>query len=648
MRFSKFIGLGAAMALVAMMLVPVLAQEDPGAGNGGVIVESNFGDDASSFNPLVTSDATSSDLQALMFPDIIAVDDVTLSEAPNIPQGMAAGWEYDETGTVLTLTLREDMFWADGEQITANDWFWAYEATKSGVVDTPRTSVLYQLDDGTLTDGTIHEVTVIDDFTLEIRLGNVIIDEETGEVVLDEEGNPVLTPNCVALSDINDISPVPSHIFDAAFGEDLTLMNNDPYFIPQSDGGFGTFGPFTDPFIEFGVQVSLLRDESYTDVGLQLGYVAPSEYILQNVEDQTIEYERFLAGDFDYLASVASARQNELRAMVESGEADFQIIEYPANGYTYMGFNTADPTNPQPGRDTEGNLIDQGLHPFFGDQMVRRALSHAVDVDALIGTRPTDDAPATGILEGNGFPIATHNHPGLSSTDDELEALGVTVREFDLELAVSMLNEAGWVDNDGNGILECEGCLYATEVDPSFEGTEFEFELLTNAGNVAREATGETLREQFAEIGVVVNFQAIEFGTLVDELLGQQFDAIIIGWSLGLPFTPSGGILAFFGVGNDIPGGGFNTGSIQNPELDALMQAADALPAAEDGSYGACDPAERDRLYAEGQALVYEIQPYLFLYAGNVMGAAQGDLGNWDPLPYNQLWNIEAFVAADR
>ncbi len=632
-HLTKFLLLGAIAVLFGALIVPTFAQDDVAPGEGGTIVTDNIGDDPSTFIPLIGSDTTSSSIYSRMYPTIIGLDPVTFEATPGVPQSMAAGWEYDESGTVLTITLRDDITWSDGTPITAADYMYSYEATRSGVMDTPRTSALWELADGTVTGGEIHSVEAVDDYTVVVRLGSVVRDEE-GNPVETEDGSIQLVPNCEAINVINDITPVPAHIYNVAFGEDYAAINEDPYFVPETeDGTVVTFGPWTDPFLEIGVQVSLVADQTYPDT--QLGFVAPGEWLLQNVGDQTVAYERFLAGEFTYISVVAN-QQNNLRAVAE--ENGFQVLEYPANGYTYMGYNLADPTNPQPGLDEEGNLIDQGVHPIFGDIRVRQAIAYAVDVRSIIGTAPTEDADATGILEGNGYPIATHNHPGLSSTDDELAELGVEPYPFDQARADELLTEAGWTDSDGDGVRECNGCETAEE------GTVMEFELLTNSGNILRESTGETIRAQLAEVGITVNFQAIEFGTLVDELLGQQFDAIIIGWSLGLPFSPGGGLKAFYGVGNDIPGGGFNTGSVQLPEMDALVDQADSLPAAEDGSYEACDPDTRDQLYAEAQAIIWEHQPYLFLYAGNVMVAAQPGVGNFDPLPYNPTWNEDAWT----
>ncbi|MEZ4658647.1 MAG: hypothetical protein R2911_13835 [Caldilineaceae bacterium] len=44
------------------------------------------------------------------------------------------------------------------------------------------------------------------------------------------------------------------------------------------------------------------------------------------------------------------------------------------------------------------------------------------------------------------------------------------------------------------------------------------------------------VQDQLNSIGFNIDFQAIEFGTLVGELLGQTFDMVIIGWTgLGRP-----------------------------------------------------------------------------------------------------------------
>lgn len=617
-RISRLLVIGMAIALLSALVLPVTAQ---GPGEGGVVITDNIGGDPSTFNPLLGSDTVSSSVYAWMYPDIVGLDSRNLEQAPRIDpetgepnpyvsQALTDSWEYDETGTVVTLYLRQDAFWSDGTQITADDYIWAAEAVQSGLTSSPRTSAFAVLADGTRTGGTIVDIEKIDDFTIQITLG---------DAEFDEEGNVVsVAPNCIALTDIDDIAVVPAHIYSEAFGTDYAAMDDDPFFVPV-----GTFGPFTDPFFESGVQVSLLAEQAFPDT--QLGYVSPSEWVLLNVPNTTVAYERFLAGEITY-TGIPSERQNEFREL-----EGFQSFEYPQNGYTYVGWNLADPANPQPGFDEAGNLVDQGIHPIFGDVLVRQAMAYAVDVQAMIGSRPDPEtgAPATGILEGNGYPMVTHNKIGSWVEP------GLDPYPFDQDRARELLAEAGWVDGDGDGLLECNDCLYAREVDPAFNGTPLEFELLTNAGNQARERAGQTIREQLAQIGITVDFQAIDFGALVDTLVSQTHDAIIIGWSLGAPFDPDGSWA--FSAEADIPGSGFAFTSYHNERVYELWQQATTLTG--------CDLEERRGLYEEAMSILYEEQPYMWLYAGNVMSAAQGNVENYDPFPATPAWNIDAWSA---
>jgi len=606
-QFTKILVVGIVLVFVAALALPAIAQE----GAGGIIVESNTGGDPSTFNPILGSDTVSSDVYGWMYPSLIGIDPVTLNVAPNVKGALASGWEFDETGTEITVTLREDLTWSDGTPITADDYLWTFEAIRSGESSSPRTYIFAELADGSPEGGTIVSAEKIDDYTIKFVAGTV---------ERDEDGNiSGVTPNCNALGDISIPTMVPSHIYSEAFGTDYASMDNAPFFVPE-----GTFGEFADPFFEAGVQVSLIADQNF-GVDAELGYVSPAEWVMISVADTNVAYESFLAGEVT-VTGIPSQFQNTFRSTVEA-EGGYQVFEYAQNGYTYMGYNTADPSNPQDGIDADGNLVDQGLHPLFGDVRVRQAFAQAVDIQAIIGTQPDGDTAATGILEGNGFAAVTHNSP-VSWVDPELEPYA-----FDPAAAGALLDEAGWTDSDGNGIRECNGCLYATEVDPTYEGTEMSFVLETNAGNVVRERTGQTIREQLGEIGVVVDFQAIDFGTLVGNLRGQAGDAFIIGWSLGLPFDPDGR-WAFSG-GSDRVGAGFAFTSYDNPELNSLWEQATALPG--------CNQDERLGLYQEAMEILYTDQPYMFLFHSNVMAAAQAGVENYDPLPIFTQWNIDAW-----
>ena len=60
-------------------------------------------------------------------------------------------------------------------------------------------------------------------------------------------------------------------------------------------------------------------------------------------------------------------------------------------------------------------------------------------------------------------------------------------------------------------------------------GNRVEFELLTNAGNTQREATGVSIKEDLQKLGMKVNFKPVEFNSLVAKLSNTyDWDAILI------------------------------------------------------------------------------------------------------------------------
>jgi peptide/nickel transport system substrate-binding protein len=579
---NRVILVGLSILLLGALLIPAAAQDEGGPGEGGIIVEDNFGGDPSTFNPILSADTVSSDSWAFLYPSIFTLNPETAVSEPGQRDAMAESWEFDESGTVLTLNLRDDITWNDGTPITAADYLWSAEAVRSGETSSPRTYVFETLADGTAAGGKVVSVEAPDDYTLVVTFSE---------------------RDCAAFEDVNDITPVPSHIFEALYGDNYAAMDEDPRRIPEV-----TFGPFKDLEFSPDERVSLIADQSYPDT--ILGYVSPAEWIYRRVADTTVAFEQFLAGDITY-TSVAPERQNEIR-----DNPDFQTFEFSQNGFTYMGYNLADPTNPQDGLDAEGNVIDQGNHPIFGDVRVRQAIAHAVDVDAMI----------EGILDGNGTRVNTHAIPTSWTFDPDLEPYA-----FDPELALEILAEAGWVDDDMDPStpLICDGCLYAEP------GSPLEFDLVTNAGNLARERIGQTIQSQLGEIGITVNFSAIDFGVLVQNIQGQEGDAFIIGWSLGLPVDPD--VTSFYTAESDQVGAGFGFTSYNNPELNELLVQGRTVPG--------CAIEDRLPIYQQVNQILYDDQPYLYLYAGNVMYAAQGDVQNWNPFPNFHTWNIDAWSA---
>ena len=586
----KWLFWGVLVALMAALALPIAAQDDMG-GMGGVIVEGNWGGDPNTFNGTLANDSVSSLVINRIDIDFIAIDPETETPAPGGRGGMAASWEYDETGTVLTVHLRDDIFWSDGTPVTSADYVYSTDSIRSG--ETPSTRASMFLESG----GSIQTIEAPDDKTVVITLG----------VDSDEDG--VLEANCAAL--ISDViqgftGVLPAHAWQEAIGEDFALMADHEYnqAPPVSAGAF-VFSEFRP-----GEQVTMVANQDFSDA--LLGYVNPSAWVLQTVADADTEVDRFLAGDFA-IVSPPAARNQELR-----DNPDLQIFETTATGVTMLMFNLADPTNPQNGLDEDGNHIDQGVHPLFGDLRVRQAIAMATDKDAII----------EGVLQGEGIPAHANTFPRSWAYPDGLEGYS-----YDPEAALALLNEAGWDDLDGDGILEATADNESVPAEENDGDYEFRFRLATNAGNPAREQIGQITVDQLGEIGIIVEFEAIDFGTLVGEITGQEFDAIIVGAGNGL--EPDGSLNAWYGPGADIVGSGLNAVSFYTPRFRELLTAGRTV--------AGCDQGARAAIYGEAYEILARDLPWLTYYNAVVVVAANANVEGWDPFAYDARWNMDAW-----
>ncbi len=564
--------------LVTLVAVPLSAQ-DGGPGEGGTVILSDSSE-PSNMIPFMSSDTTSSGTWGWLYPGLMGLNIETGALEPGYKDSLATGWEFNEDGTVLTITLREDAFWNDGTQITAQDHVWVMDALRSGLLDTPRSQAFETLDDGTAAGGTVVDVVALDDFTVEYTFNK---------------------PDCVVLKDVLPYT-VPSHIYDAEFGDDLALLNETPMFMPDA-----TFGPFKDfDFVE-GERWSVLADQDYPDA--DLGYVSPAELIQITVPDTDVEVERFLAGEVTMLA-VPTTRQAEIET-----DDNFQTYQFNSRGYSFITFNLADPENPQPGLDEDGNVLEQDPHPILADKRVRQALVMAIDYDAVI--EQTLDGRATNIGTPS-FPLSWDFNPDL-------------VYDFDVDGAVALLEEAGWTDADGDGVRECNGCLHAEE------GTAMVMTLDQPDGSA--ETTNERydfIAQSWRDIGVDVTVERLDWGSaFLPRLDGQEYDMMTLGWSVGLPLDPDN--TQFFGVEADVPGSGFNFGSYYNEEVEQLFKDA-RDPAKTEG----CTIEGRKPYYDRINEIMFDEQPYFFMHSTLSLTAVQGNVENWQPASFSRTYQLDA------
>lgn len=563
------------LALVMAIAVPftALAQEP---GSGGPIIEANTSGNANigSFNPLRCSGTDCARIYAFLFPGLVGVNPETgdFASVEDFPSNaLALRWEISEDGTEYTFYLRDDAFWSDGTPITANDVKFSYDAIASGQIESDFSGYVDAEGTG------IQSVEVIDDYTVKMTFYN---------------------PTCTALSLAGAVLPLPAHHFN---NDPLAVVDEEFDRNPAVTGGIFNFGRFD------GEQIVLTANPEAW--GMINDTVVPEGFIYLDVPDTTVAVERLLSGEVNYLDAPERQRRQEL---IEN--EDIQTFEFPANGWNYIGLNLADPTNPQNGVDEEGNLIDQGNHPIFGDQRVRRALQLGMDVQEMIDV----------VSLGQGVQMAANEIPSSWAVSPDLQPL-----PYDPEAASAMLDEAGWVRGDGD-VRVCQGCMYAEE------GTPLQFTLLVPDGSANAERLALLFQDKLKAIGVTVDVQILDFNTVIEQILGQTFDSVLLAWSNGYPVDPD--IAQIFATEADVVGSGFNFTSYQSESVMDLNTQAATLPG--------CDPAERAELYYQIQEQMQEDQPYLWLYTANDMYAARAEVEGFAPYANQPFWNVETWQIA--
>ncbi len=506
--------------------------------------------DASILNPILSSDSTSSSVTAMLVPALIGQDPFTGALVPD--GSISEGWTVSEDGLVWTFTLRDDVFWSDGEAVDAEDFKFTYEAIASAAVESPRKPNVEKIASIETPDAR----TVIVTFT-EVK--------------------------CDGLGDLG-LGLLPSHLYADDFSD---IMENEMNEAPAVSAGPFVFQSWTRDD-----NIIVTRNDNY-----YLGAPYMDGMIYKIIPDPGAQLAALQSGEISTMglqpAQVASVE----------GDPNINVYNFNDDGYDYIGLNLANPENPMPGRDEEGNLIEQDPHPILSDLNVRKAIAHALDYDAIIEQ----------VYLGQGYQIASNVLPAVPwAHDDTLEPYA-----YDAELAIQLLEEAGWVDSDGDGIREKDG-------------NPLTLNLRTNAGNRTRENLGVLAQDQLNAIGFDIQFEAIDFGTLVGQLLGQTYDMVIIGWT-GVGADPNDD--GFWSTKFDTPDSGFNFVSYASEEMDALLDAGLNVPG--------CAEEERAPIYKQIQKMIYDDVPYVFISGGVGNTAYSKDWAGIEPGEWSLYWNVE-------
>ncbi len=213
--------------------------------------------------------------------------------------------------------------------------------------------------------------------------------------------------------------------------------------------------------------------------------------------------------------------------------------------------------------------------PQFRDARVRKALTMLTDRPGIIGS----------LLHGLAKPTVCHFYWASNSCDRSLQPL-----PYDPVQAVSLLEQAGWVDRDGDGIRD-------------HEGQRFEFSFMIPAASEEAAKIGTKMKEDFSRAGIDLKLQRVEWSAFVRRLTTHDFDACTLLWA-GEPRSDPTQIWSSSSID-----GGSNYISFSNQTADKLMLEARSE----------LNDARRDELYRQFGRILYDEQPYTWLYVRPTM-----------------------------
>lgn len=230
-------------------------------------------------------------------------------------------------------------------------------------------------------------------------------------------------------------------------------------------------------------------------------------------------------------------------------------------------------------RDVEFIVWNSRL-PELSDARVRRAMT--------LGTNRAEIVEA--LLGGYGQVANTSVPPFHWAHDASLDA----ANEYDPEAAAALLEEAGWIDRDGDGVRE------------DADGLPLSVEMKYSDGNQRRQDVAEIMQAQLSQIGVELTPTVVEYSTFVEQMTQtRDFGAVSLTWVVEFKVDDTDlfsseradGIYAFSGT--------------NNADMDALLGRLQTI----------VDRDESRPVWYEYQRVLNEEHPYTFLfYADRLVG----------------------------
>jgi peptide/nickel transport system substrate-binding protein len=279
-------------------------------------------------------------------------------------------------------------------------------------------------------------------------------------------------------------------------------------------------------------------------------------------------------------AMVAALQQGEIDAAqgfpASSWEAleadpDIEVVAGQQGGFDEIAIN--------------GGAAEGQPHPALLDVEVRRAIAHGID-------RPA-------VIEDLWFGLATPLEAVSPSADPKWipEIPEENQLAYDPELANQILDDAGYMDTDGDGIREMP------------DGNPIVIRHAVNTDGDLAGSIGDLMVGWMEEIGIGVELEAYDQDALFGVIVEGTYDTFFWGW---VPFVDPDPMLSYF---TEAEIGNYNDANWFDPAYDALYAEQNQE----------VDPDRREEIVHEMLTMFHEAAVYIPMYVAPDLQAYRTD-----------------------
>ncbi len=488
-----------------------------------------------------------------------------------VKPNLAEKWIVDDSGLIWTFYLRRDVVWSDGVPFLADDVVFTFnDLIYNEEIPTSSRDIF-------TIEGKRFEVEKIDDhivrFTLPMRFAPF----------LRSMGSGIMPKHKLKES-------VDNKTFNFTWGIDTPV-----------DEIVGT-GPYVLDLYQPGQRIVLKANPLYwgkSSEGDRLPYISNIIYLI--VQNQDVSLLKFLEGEIDS-CSMRGSDYPFLKPLEK--EKNFTVYNMgSAFGSNFITFNQNTRKNPKTGEP----FVDPVKLSWFTNLAFRQAVAYAIDKKRIIEI----------VMNNLGY----LQHSAVNPSAGIFYNSKVLKYDYNLQKAKKILSDAGFVDRDEDGIIE------------DANGNRVEFNLFTNSASGERIQIASIIRHDLAQLGMKVNFLALEFNNLVSKLIGvYDWEAMLIGLT--------GGIEPHFGKNVWVSNGQLH---FWNPKQTSPQTKWEKrINRIFNTAVQELDEDRRKLLYDEWQMIVSKELPVIYTVLGADIVAVRNKFANLNPSVYGGVFhNLE-------